>query len=381
MNIEYYENESSTNNNHLENLTITNSSSSLAIAPETIEAWVYWLAADVVGRWRSLPVEKCDLATIFAEVNPQLIENSPGFTSTSSLLLISLVSKLSYNVHTSLLVEIEKKYQEKIKEQFNYLNDSQIVEKLILAIADITKLLVDLSQEFSQQLKINFDTVTTKAYQNLQIYFYHLKDFGTDTAIDDLTCLILEIEKLIKNYESRYQEYELLAESSQYSFIKLSSELSQWWVYKKKEKATLVLNALFLSYKLRMESKVYKASYEILIKLKEDVETHIITVATIDRWLSDLQAWFLLAYPLEPASPNLLKDLSNRIDSVKFQQQIEHNVNVSLYEWSSLDENRVKFLKENILSQLQAVCLNHYKQSLLITEKLSNSNFMKNFDS
>ncbi|HCF26786.1 MAG TPA: hypothetical protein DEV81_06160 [Cyanobacteria bacterium UBA11049] len=93
--------------------------------------------------------------------------------------------------------------------------------------------------------------------------------------------------------------------------------------------------------------------------------------------VSELQGWFNLQYPLEPVNPHFLKDLSDRIDPIVFKSQIESWAELSLYEWNSLDETQTMHLKEQILIQLQQVCWQHYTESLLIKEKLSNSNFLK----
>lgn len=233
------------------------------------------------------------------------------------------------------------------------------------------------TQECLRQLKINFELVETKAHEDLQVHFYFLRSYGTDTAINSLIDLIQELELLIKNYESQCQEYENLIKSSRQSFENLSSQLSRWWQFDKKQKATSTLNALFLSYKLQLELQLFAAGCQVLKKLKFQVEEYTNSVSTIDRWLSELQEWFNLQYPLEPVNPTLLKDLSYRIDPIKLKKEIEDWAELPLYEWNSLDEIRTTHLKEQILIRLQQVCWSHYNEALFVKEKLSNSNFLK----
>lgn len=341
------------------------------ISEEIIKARIYWLAADLVSQWRSLPAERWDLETVFQEFNPELKEGISEFTLSTSLLLNCLAySKTSYS---SLLVELEKNYSE----QFNLLKNRGIVKTLVPVTVDITNFLLVSTEKCIQELQDNFESVTTKAYQNLEIHFYYLRDFGTNSVMDCMVFLIQELENLIKEYELKCQFYEDLIASSKQSFNNLSLQLLKWRPFSIKPTVESVFNALFVSYKLQLELKLYGAACQLLKMLKERVDKYTDSVAIIDKWLSELQSWFSLQYPLEPVNPTLLKDLSYRVEPILFRKEIEEYINLTLYEWNSLDETQLKDLKEQILSRVQLVCWEHYQESLLIKEKLSNRSFMK----
>lgn len=357
------------------NSTTDPSFSQIAITDETIKARIYWLAADLVSQWRSLPAERWDLSTIFQDLNPERTENLPEFNFTSSLLLNSLAnSKINCS---SLVVNLEKNYREFFSNQFNYFNSNNVTVWLVPATVDVTKFLIESTQKCLQQLEDNFELITTQAHQKLELHFLFLQSFGTDAAIESLLFLIQELEVLIKNYSSYSQEYESLIESSKQSFRNLSSQLSKWWIANKKHKASSALNALFLSYKLQLEVQINNAGHQLLIILKERIEKYIDSLSTIDRWLSELQGWFSLQYPLEPINPSLLRDLTYRIDPMIFKEEIEKWAKLPLCEWNTLNEAQNFQLKEQILIRLQQVCWEHYTEALLVIEKLRDNKFMK----
>lgn len=259
-----------------------------SISEEIIKARIYWLAADLVSQWRSLPAERWDLETIFQELNPELKESSANFTLTHSLLINCLA--YSQNSYRSLLVEIEESYSQ----QFGYLKNQDKVKLLIPATVDITKFLNTSIEECTKQLQNNFESVTTNAYQKLEMHFYYLRDFGTDSVIDCTVLLMQELELLIKKYESDCQIYEDLIDSSKQSFNNLSFQLLEkfkWLmqIFSKKPTVDEVFYALFMSYKLQFELKLFSAGYQLLKMLKERVDKYIDSVSTIDRWLSELQ--------------------------------------------------------------------------------------------
>lgn len=361
----------------LDSLNTTNNTSysPLTISDEIIKARIYWLAADLVSHWRTQPSERWDIATVFQELDPQLKADSSDFSFTSSSLLNSLAS--SPTSYVSWLAEFTQSYQNNFDECFNSISNDGVIKRLIPATVELTKLMIESTQKCSLQLEVNFELVATKAHQNIEVLFCILKDSGTSVALDYLVSLIHDLEKVIKDYVAQCQEYDYLIQSSKQSFRNLSSHLSQWWQPGKRVKADSALNALFLSHKLQIESQLYNAACQILRMMKEKIEQYVNVLSTADRWLSELQGWFNLQYPLEPVNPDFLKDLSDRIDLIVFKSQIESWADLSLYEWNSLDETRTMHLKEQILIRLQQVCWQHYTESLLIKEKLSNSNFLK----
>ena len=377
----HFQDDSSQNNVSLEKPSTTNSTSlsRLTISDETIKALIYWLAADLVSQWRTQPAEICDIATVFQELDPQLKLDSSDFTLANSLLLNSLAR--SHTSYASFLTDIAQSYQNNFQERFNDISNKGVIKRLIPATAALTKFLIESTQKCEQQLEANFELVATKAHQNIEILFCILKDSGTDVAIDYLVSMVQEIENLIKDYEVRSLEYDYLIQSSKQSFRNLSSQLSQWWQPDKKGKADSALNALFLDYKLQLESQLYNVARQVLRVIKEKIEQYVNSLSTVDRWLSELQGYFSLQYPLEPVNPSLLRDLSERIDPITFKSQIESWAELPLYEWSTLDETRTMHLKEQILIQVQHVCWSYYTEALLIKSKLSNSSFLKSIDS
>jgi len=377
----HFQDDSSQNNVSLEKTSTTDSTSfsPLTISDETIKALIYWLAADLVSQWRTQPAERWDIATVFQELDPQLKPDSPDFILANSLLLNSLArSQTSY---ASFLADLAQSYQNNFQDRFNDISNKGVIKRLIPATADLTKFLIESAQKCEQQLEANFELVATKAHQNIEILFCILKDAGTDVAIDYLVSLVQEIENLIKDYEVRSLEYDYLIQSSKQSFRNLSSQLSQWWQPDKKGKADSALNALFLDYKLQIESQLYNVARQVLRVIKEKIEQYVNSLSTVDRWLSELQGYFSLQYPLEPVNPSLLRDLSERIDPIMFKSQIESWAELPLYEWNTLDETRTMHLKAQILIRVQHVCWSYYTEVLLIKSKLSNSNFLKSVES
>ena len=232
--------------NSLDTATNTNLSP-FTVAEQTISAWVYWLASDLVSQWRTLPIDSWSLATIFDELNPEIAGDN-------SLLLTALAqSKVDGG---SFLSELDADYQEIYQQQFKYFTNSQVLKWLLPLTATLANCLTKRTQNCLEQLSNNVDDLRTRIHQKLQIYFYLLRESGSKTAFASLNSVGENLHILSKKSELQSQEYLYKSNASRHSFENLSAQISQWWQISKQQKADSMINALLLTYKFQIEGQI-----------------------------------------------------------------------------------------------------------------------------
>lgn len=361
-----------TNNSTPELSQATDVNSEELVAHPMIKCWLYWLGADVVSRWRTLPIEQESLSTIFQELNPELsCANSP--------LLIALAqSKME---HGSIVTQLELEYKESHKQQFKYFTNSLVLKSLIPLTASLVDFLTKRTQKCLDQLEDNVDNLRATIHKKLHLYFYLLRAGGTKTAFASIDCLSQKLQDLAKKYEWQWQEYSYKSNASKHSFENLSAQITQWWQVSKQQKADSLLNALKLTYKFQLEGQLCLAAYQLLKELDTQIQEHILILSEVDLWQAQLQSWFVQQYPLDPVPADFLKQyLSPRINASQFLEEIEQWTGISRYQWVSLDQNELSCLKSEILLQLQPTCFEFYTECFQVNKKLSNNDLLKNSD-
>lgn len=341
--------------------------SQFTVAEQTISAWVYWLAGDIVSQWRTLPIESWSLATVFDGLNPEI-------SCAESLLLTALAQSKVDN--GSFLIELDADYQEIYQQQFKYFTNTQVLKWLIPLTATLTDYLTKRTQNCLSQLSNNVDNLKTQVHQKLQIYFYLLRAAGTKTAFACSDCLSVQLQSLIKEYEWQWQECLYKSNASKHSFENLSAQISQWWQISKQQKADSMLNALLLTYKFQLEGQIYNAACQLLKELESQTQQHILMLADVDLCLADLQSWYWQQYPLEPLPTEFLKHyLSPRLNPRQFLEEIEQWAGVTKEQWASLENNELSQLRSEIILRLQPECLQFYTECFQINKKLISRDF------
>lgn len=347
--------------------TATNSSSEeFAITDSTIRAWQYFLAADLVSQWRSLPVEEWDISAIFPEFNPELKRGN-------SLLLTRLSdSKTSNN---SFLDTLDTEFNEIYQQPLKYFSNSGIIKWLIPATAKLTNYLTKYIQSCLEQLEVNLDNLRPRLHQNIQIYFYSLNG-GTTSASACLNSLSEKLHCLAQEYEMQWQESLYKSNASRHSFENLSAQVSRLLEFSKQQKAESALNALRLTYKYQLSGQLYNAACKLLKSLSDQVQERILMLNEVDRFLERLQSEYVQQHPLLPVTAAFLKHyLSPRIEANQFLKEIEQWANNTMSEWASLEVVEISRIKQEILIRLQPVCWDFYCECYQVERKLSSSNF------
>lgn len=350
----------------------SNSLSEVTLAHPIVKSWLYWLGAELVSQWRTLPIEEWSLATIFQELNPEL-------TCANSLLLDALAQ--SKTEHGSIVAQLELEYKEIHQQQFKYFTNSGVVKSLIPLTASLVDSLTKRTQKSLNQLEVNVDSLRTTIHKKLHLYFYLLRSAGTKTAFASVDCLSDSLQDLYKKYEWQWQEYLYKSNASRHSFENLSAQITQWWQVSKQQKADSLLNALKLTYKFQLEGQLCLAAYQLLKELDAQIQEHILILSEVDLWLAQLQSWFVQQYPLDPVPADFLKQyLSPRINASQFLEEIEQWTGISRYQWVSLDQNELSRLKSEILIRLEPKCFEFYSECFQVNKKLTNNDLLKNSD-
>lgn len=344
----------------------TNISSSDTLTHPIIKTWLYWLGADLVSQWRTLPTEEWSLATIFQEVNPEL-------TCANSLLLDGLTQSKTNS--GSIVADLDTEYQNIYQQQLRYFTTGGILKWVIPVAADLANSLTKSLQKSLEQLQSNLEQLQIKVHQKLQIYFYLLKSAGTKTAFASTDSLSEKLQDLSKKYEWQWQDYLYKSNASKHSFENLSAQIFQWWQPDKQRRANSALNALLLTYKFQLQAQLCNAACQLLKELETQTQQHILIIAEVDLWLAQLQSWFMQQYPLDPVPTDFLKQyLSPRINAYQFLEEIEEWTGVTRDQWVNLDTNELSSLKSEILMRLQPVCWKFYIECFQVNKHLNISN-------
>lgn len=347
------------------NASTSNSLSEVTLAHPIIKSWLYWLGADLVSQWRTLPIENWSFATVFHEINPQL-------SSASSLLLTALAQSKVTN--DSILDLLELKYQSIYQQQARYFTTTRILKWVIPLAATLANALTKSTQKCLEQLEINVDDLRTKLHQKQHIYFLVLSSAGTKSAFACLDSLSEQLHSLTQEYERQWQKSLFKSSASRHSFENLSAQISQWWELSRQQKADSALNSLRLTYKYQLEGQLYNAACQLLKELETQTQQHILYVTEVDLWLAQLQSWFVQQYPLDPVPTDFLKHyLSPRINAVEFLKAIEEWADCTTYNWVRLDEDELSDLKAEILRRLQPICWEFYTECFQINKRLSSN--------
>lgn len=363
------------NQNHVCSLAEKNCMSTLSstsdanfdalVAHPIIKSWLYWLGADIVSQWRTLPIEDWSVSTIFHEVNPQLI-------GTNSLLLTALAQ--SKDNHGSILAAIDLEYQEIYLHQAKYFNTGGILKWVIPLAANLANVLTKSTQKCLEQLEVNVDNLRTKLHQKQHIYFLLLSSAGTKTAFACLDSLSEQLQSLVKEYEQQWQKFLYKSNANRYSFENLSTQISHWWEFSKQQKVDWALNSLRLTYKYQLEAQLYNVACQLLKELETHTQQHILWVSEVDLWLAQLQSWFVQQYPLDPVPADFLKQyLSPRINAIGLLEEIEKWIDCTRYEWVNLDSNELSRLRAEILMRIQPACWEFYNECFQVSKKLNST--------
>lgn len=133
-----------------------------------VKPWLYWLAADVISQWRSLPIEEESFATIFQEVNPKINSDS------SPLLSALTISKENQNS----IASIDLKYKEICQRN----NTTNILKRIISLAEALGSSLTAYTDKCLKQLEANAESIRVNLHQKQQAYFFVLRTAGTKTA-------------------------------------------------------------------------------------------------------------------------------------------------------------------------------------------------------
>ena len=354
------------NSSSLDLNTATNNSCSDPLTHPIIKTWLYWLGADLVSQWRTLPIEEWSLATIFQEVNSEL-------TCANSLLLESLTQSKTNSA--SIVTDLDTEYQNIYQQQLRYFTRGGILKWVIPLAADLANSLTKSLQKSLEQLQSNLEQLQIKVHQKLQIYFYLLKSAGTKTAFASTNSLSENLQDLSKKYEWQWQDYLYKSNASKHSFENLSAQIFQWWQPDKQRKANSALNALLLTYKFQLKAQLCNAACQLLKELETQTQQHILRLAEVDLWLSQMQTWFGQQCPLDPVPADFLKQyLSPRINAFQFLEEIEEWTGATRYQWVNLDTKELSRLKSEILMRLQPVCCQFYTECFQVHKHLNTSN-------
>lgn len=327
---------------------INTTSVELAIANPLVEAWVYWLAADVVSQWRSLPAEEYSLESIFEELNPELDGEKSN--------LFNALTKTKNN--NSFLEELDKEVEKNYQLPFHYFTNRGIVNCLLPSTERLTNYLTTFLSNCLEQLKDNFDDLQPQLHQKQQAYFYLLKTAGTKITLNYLENLSREYNLLLKRCQLKLQENSDKTNDCKKSFEILSAQVFQWWEFSKQKKAEAVLNALLLSYKYQLLTRVYNVVCELLTQLESQLEQHILIVREVDYYLELLQTSYLKGYALDAVTDNFLKCyLSPKVNVQEVEKWLD-----SKYNFIKLNDNELLHLKQEILIHLKPYCFDFYTE-------------------
>ena len=358
----------------------------IALGTARLEIWAHCLAADLMRQWQTLAASSSSITTILAELGLISIEGKAP--------LIDLMGKAG--AQTFPVIELQERLQKLYKHQQQEKLESSKLGAWIAheasRLADwfhqmptANSLMFQSPEEMSGclvKLQLYAPTLHTQTLQTLNACFSQLRLSGSQVILAHLNGLSQALQDTLNDYELQRQE-RLRRESGAwraYHNLMTQIETHPWGISDKGNLAwEAVLRALNLIYVSKLEAEAYTLGSQIVSDLMMQTRQYAAGVADTDTLLTHLHHWFQQKCPPESMlSPVLKSFLTERINPWDLRRQLEKWTGYPLLQWGAVKSIQQEALREQILAQLQPICLAIYGEccaSLALGVSASNIQF------
>lgn len=339
----------------------------IPLPPSELESWVYWLAAEVIGQWRNLPVESFSVEVIIEQLGLTTAENATS--------LLTALDKGDTNIPLSKelalrIQALQVQYQQKLEHSHSGAWLELEATKLSKWFSQVPSLPLTSSESKAEpdgcltQLQSNAIALRSQVLHTLQESLVQLGQAGPRAALKWLKSLTGALQVIRNNYEAQRQEC-LQRESSAwqaYSNLSAKPGKRKWVLFgPRMVNREAALRALGVAYHSRLEAEIYTLASQLVGELAQQTNVYATAIAQTDALLMNLQDWFTERCPSKLASTPLLRDyLVERVNLLKLLRELEHWTDCSLEQWGALESTQSEALREQILARIQPLCLEMY---------------------
>lgn len=325
-----------------------------------MEIWSYWLAAELVAKWRDRSTEQVAVGTILTQLGLIKIENTyPVVTALDrmpqgtpiSLKLVADVTAIGKNLDrqppdANLKTWIEHKAAD-LSGEFSQRQSQR-------------------ANDFRVQLQFNTEVVRSQHKRQLQEFFNSLQQSGSGSALRLLQTLSAILQRLAEECEAQKLELSQKAIAAQRAYNNLSTKIEPYGhdFGRRQTDWEAVLEALAKLCHFKFNAELHDRVGQLVSELLHQTSDRIIAISRIDASLASLQTWFSQQCPKEPIFAPLLKQyLEQRVDILWLLNEIETIVNCPLLEWHSLTSTQIESVRKAILLKLHPACVEVYVES------------------
>ncbi|PSM49877.1 hypothetical protein C7Y66_06720 [Chroococcidiopsis sp. CCALA 051] len=327
------------------------------IPTSQLESWSYYLAAQLIVQWRSLPLLKYSVESVVSELGL----NDPGsrepcFTTLNRTATATLLTKqLAIRMES-----LQQKCQQQLasqRQQWLEQETRQLAEWFTSPTAESGSL---------AQLQSNVLVLRAKMLRQLQGYFDQMHQIGARSLLEWLNSLIKTFDSIRANYEARRQDCLRRESSAWRAYYNLNPQLEERrWKLFSSDRANwqVVLSAFATAYNFKLEAEIYTQSAQLVGELAQQTRLYADSVKQIDDLLARVQEYFTARGSIGQLFLPLLQNfLVERVNAVQLRDELESWTNCTFDQWHTLDSSQTTALCEQILLKTRPLCLEVYAE-------------------
>lgn len=318
----------------------------------------YWLANELLFQWCKQPIEESVTVT-------DIIESLGIKSKQNQSQIVAFLEKTSRNTTLSseLLLKIEQLQAQQTTDRLRY-------SKLELQQAANT-----IENWFQSPHNSHLFNSLTDLSANVKFLHVHtlniirdrltclLQKAGTEPLLNHLQELELSLQNTVKEYDLVQQNLVFKKNSAWRAYNKLIFKLDTEKNHKK-ENWEAAWNALKLTYKFKLEAKIYHSAKQLVAQALKQIQMYSKTLTATHKLLENLQAWFAKQSSLPSVLlPSLLVHLANEVDFYQLKNQFEVQTGHFLNQWGASSSVSEELLKEKIIAFVRPIALQLYVNS------------------
>lgn len=328
-----------------------------------LELWSYWLAAQLIAKWRDRSAEQIDMGTILDRL---------GFIKTENTYpIVTALDRMERGTPISL--ELVANVMAIGKNLDGQSSDSHIKEWIEHKAADLS---AEFTQEhqfshptssFRAQLQANVAEMRSRHQVLIQEFFDSLKYSGSSSVLRLLQTLSAIFQRLAEECDVQKQELSRKAAAAERAHRNLTTNFNTRiephapQFGRRQTDWEAVLEALAKQYHFKFHAEIYDRVGQLVNQLIDQTSDRVASITHTDRSLAILQSWFSQHCPQEPIfAPILKQHLEQRVDIIKLLHEIETTVSCPLQKWHSLNWTQTELLCKEILIKLHPVSMEVY---------------------
>jgi hypothetical protein len=338
--------------------------SSIPLPVAKLDAWSYWLAAEMVDQWRNLPVKRSSVEAVIAEFGLVRLEGEE----------IPLLEKLDQgeqmaSISAELAMRVAGIRHRHSQWQLFHPDLQQWLKQEIDTLSNwfIQLPVPESSPEGTAkclaQLRVNAKAIQSKARLRLPEILQPLQEAGSRPSLEFLKDLGERLTNLYEEYETQLQQHFKQENSAWRALNSLSDQLQQRTFLSRRQPVDMeaIFQALFKAHRFKLEVEMYTQACQIIGWLRQQIHLYGARIVQTDALLTRMKAELLVNCPHEPIfAPVLKKHLATRVDGLKLLRGIERLVGCPLNQWGTLRSGQQALVKRQILAHLRPLCLEVY---------------------